>query len=73
MPVGFLDPELMSLSNITSDKSYVVDYLGKAVNHYAKKEIIMFPHNPRGPLDFSGNYSKMEQGFVLRFSQVQGT
>ena len=48
MPVGFLDPELMSLSNITSDKSYVVDYLGRALNHYAKKEIIMFPHNPDG-------------------------
>jgi len=49
MPVGFLDPELMSLSNITSDKSYVVDYLGRALNHYAKKEIIMFPHNPVAP------------------------
>jgi len=48
MPVGFLDPELMSLSNITSDKSYVADYLGRALNHYAKKEIIMFPHNPGG-------------------------
>ena len=71
--MGFLDPELMSLSNITSDKSYVVDYLGRALNHYAKKEIIMFPHNPQWPLDFSGNYSKVEQGFVLRFSQVQGT
>ena len=48
MPAGFLDPELISLSNITSDKSYVVDYLGRALNHYAKKEIIMFPHNPGG-------------------------
>jgi len=48
MPVGFLDPELLSLSNIKSDKSYVVDYLGRAFNHFAKKEIIMFPHNPGG-------------------------
>ena len=48
MPVGFLDPELLSLSNIKSDKSYVVDYLGRVFNHFAKKEIIMFPHNPDG-------------------------
>ena len=47
MLVGFLDPELLSMSNIQSDKSYVVDYLERALNHYAK-EIIMFPHNPGG-------------------------
>ena len=48
MLVGFLDPELLSMSNIQSDKSYVADYLRRAFNHFAKKEIIMFPHNPDG-------------------------
>jgi Ulp1 family protease len=46
LPVGFLDRELMSLSTIQSDKSYVVDYVTKAFRHFAKKEIIMFAHNP---------------------------
>ena len=48
MPVGFLDPELLSLLDIASNKSYVVDYLRRALNHYAKKVIIMFSHNPGG-------------------------
>jgi hypothetical protein len=47
LPAGFLDRELMSLSTIQSNKSYVVDYVTKAFRHFAKKEIIMFAHNPR--------------------------
>jgi hypothetical protein len=44
--MGFLDPELMSLSTIQSDKSYRVNYVIKAFRHFAKKELIMFAHNP---------------------------
>jgi hypothetical protein len=39
LPVGFLDSELMSLSTIQSDKSYVVDYVIKAFHHFAKKDV----------------------------------
>ena len=45
LPVGFLDPETMSLSTITCDKSYVVDYLTKALKQLVKKYCIMFAHN----------------------------
>ena len=43
--MGFLDPETMSLSTITCDKSYVVDYLTKALKQLVKKYCIMFAHN----------------------------
>uniref|UniRef100_K3Y123 Ubiquitin-like protease family profile domain-containing protein n=1 Tax=Setaria italica TaxID=4555 RepID=K3Y123_SETIT len=46
--VGFLDPELMSLSTITSNKSYVVEYVTKAFQHYAKKKMVIFAHNTGG-------------------------
>ncbi|CAL4924945.1 unnamed protein product [Urochloa decumbens] len=48
VPVGFLDPELMSLSTITSDRSYVVNYVAKAMKKYVKKKLIMFAHNTIG-------------------------
>ncbi|CAL5089802.1 unnamed protein product [Urochloa decumbens] len=48
VPVGFLDPELMSLSTITSDRSYVVNYVAKAMQKYVKKKLIMFAHNTIG-------------------------
>ncbi|CAL5006642.1 unnamed protein product [Urochloa decumbens] len=48
VPVGFLDPELMSLSTITSDISYVVNYVAKAMQKYVKKKLIMFAHNTMG-------------------------
>ena len=41
--VGFHDPEMMYLSTITCDKSYVVDYLTKALKQLVKKDGIMFP------------------------------
>ncbi|TVU06562.1 hypothetical protein EJB05_49783, partial [Eragrostis curvula] len=44
--VGFLDPEVMTLSTICDDKSYVVDYVTRAFGKYAKKKCIMFAHNP---------------------------
>ncbi|CAL4906881.1 unnamed protein product [Urochloa decumbens] len=48
LPVGFLDPEVMSLSTIRADKSYVLDYLAKAFKIFHKKECIMFAHNTIG-------------------------
>ncbi|TVU41706.1 hypothetical protein EJB05_15249, partial [Eragrostis curvula] len=48
IPMGFLDPELMSISTLRVDKSYVVEYVRKALNHFARKECIMFAHNPGG-------------------------
>ena len=47
-PVGILDPELMSLTTIRTDKSYVVDYVIKAFKHLSKKQFIMFAHNHAG-------------------------
>ncbi|TVU24829.1 hypothetical protein EJB05_27289, partial [Eragrostis curvula] len=46
LPVGFLDPELITLSTMCVDKSYVVDYVRKALGKFAKKKCIMFAHNP---------------------------
>ncbi|TVU00599.1 hypothetical protein EJB05_53962, partial [Eragrostis curvula] len=46
LPVGFLDPELMTLSTICVDKSYVVDYVRRVIGKCAKKKCIMFAHNP---------------------------
>ena len=48
VPVGFLDPELMSMSTMNQDQSYVVEYLGKALPKFARKKIIMFAHNTGG-------------------------
>ena len=45
LPMGFLDPETMSLSTITCDKSYVVDYMTKALKQLVKKDCIMFAHD----------------------------
>ena len=48
MPVGFLDPKLMSMSSINQDRSYVVDYMSKALQKHARKKLIMFAHNTIG-------------------------
>lgn len=48
VPVGFLNPELISLSTVISNWSYVVEYLTKAFQHYAKKKMVMFAHNHAG-------------------------
>ena len=48
VPVGFLDPQMMSLSTINQDISYVVDYVTKALQKYARKRLIMFAHNTVG-------------------------
>ena len=48
VPVGFLDPELMSMSTIDQERSYVVEYLRKALHKFARKKLIMFAHNTGG-------------------------
>ena len=45
VPVGFLDPQMMSLSTMNQDRFYVVDYVTKALQKYARKRLIMFAHN----------------------------
>ena len=39
VPVGFLDPELMSMSTMDQEWSYVVEYLGKALHKFARKNL----------------------------------
>ena len=48
MPVGFLDPQMMSLSTMNQDRSYVVDYVTKALQKCSRKRLIMFAHNTVG-------------------------
>lgn len=48
VPVGFLDPQMMSLSTMNQDRSYVVDYVTKALQKCARKRLIMFAHNTVG-------------------------
>uniref|UniRef100_J3NCM6 Ubiquitin-like protease family profile domain-containing protein n=1 Tax=Oryza brachyantha TaxID=4533 RepID=J3NCM6_ORYBR len=45
LPIGFLDLEVMKLSTIRADMSYMVDYVRKAFQSFVK-EFIMFVHNP---------------------------
>jgi len=46
--VGFLNPQMLSLSTINQDRSYVGDYMSKALQKYARKKLIMFAHNTIG-------------------------
>ena len=48
LPVGFLDPQMLSATTIEFDRSSVVDYLRKGLRVFAKKEYIMFGHNTGG-------------------------
>ena len=45
VPVGFLDPQMMSLSTMNQDRSYVVYYVTKVLQKCARKRLIMFAHN----------------------------
>ena len=79
VPVGFLDPELMSMSTMDQDRSYVVEYLGKTLHKFARKKLIMFAHNTGGhwilvviipkwnkALYFDSQRSKMRDYSVLK-------
>ena len=48
VPVGILDPQMMSLSTMNQDRFYVVDYVTKALQKCARKRLIMFAHNTVG-------------------------
>ena len=48
VPVGFLDPKLMSISTMDQERSYVVEYLEKTLHKFARKKLIMFAHNTCG-------------------------
>ena len=48
VPVGFLDPQMMSLSTMNQDRSYVVDYMTKTMQKLARKKLIMFAYNKVG-------------------------
>ena len=45
MPVGFLDPQMLSSSTINKDRSYVVDYVTNALLKYAMMKLIRFAHD----------------------------
>jgi hypothetical protein len=48
IPVGFLDPQLMSLNSIKFDRVAVLQYVQKAFTKYTSKDFIMFAYNSCG-------------------------
>ena len=42
VPVGFLDPQMMSLSTMNQDRSYVVDYMTKAMQKMLGRNLSCF-------------------------------
>ena len=48
IPVGFLDPQLMSLDSIKFDRAAVLQYVQKAFTKYTSKDFIMFAYNSGG-------------------------
>jgi hypothetical protein len=48
IPVGFLDPQFMSVDSIKIDRGQVMQYVQKAFTKYANKEFIMFAYNSSG-------------------------
>ena len=46
--VGFLDPQLLSVTAMEFDRSSMVDYVTKGLRIFGKKEYIMFGHNIGG-------------------------
>lgn len=48
LPVGFLDPQLLSVTAMEFDRSSMVDYVTRGLRIFAKKEYIMFGHNTGG-------------------------
>lgn len=48
MPVAILDLELMTLTNINSNRSFVVDLVTRALEKNARKKLMMFAHNTIG-------------------------
>jgi len=46
--VGILDPDLVSIKTMNTDRGYSVDYLEYCLRKYAKKKFVMFAHNCGG-------------------------
>ena len=48
MHVGIIDPDLVSIMTINTDRGYSVDYLQYCLRKYVKKKFVMFAHNCGG-------------------------
>ena len=48
MHVGIIDPDLVSIKTMNTDRGYSVDYLEYCLKKYAKKKFEMFVHNCGG-------------------------
>ena len=48
MPIGIIDPDLVSIKTMNTDISYSVGYLDYFLRKYAKKNFVMFVHNCGG-------------------------
>jgi len=46
LPVGILDPQMISATFMQTTKQEAVDYLARAISRFARKEYKMFFHNP---------------------------
>ena len=46
LPVGILDPLMMSVAVMKYSREEAVDYLARAISRFARREYIMFAHNP---------------------------
>jgi len=44
--MGILDPLMMSVAVMKYSREEVVDYLARAISRFARREYIMFTHNP---------------------------
>jgi amino-acid N-acetyltransferase len=48
VPVGLIDPDLLSVKTMNTDRRYSVGYLEYCLRKYAKKNYVMFAHNCGG-------------------------
>ena len=48
MPVSIIDPDLVSIKTMNTDRGYSMDYLEYCLKKYAKKKFVMFAHNCGG-------------------------
>ena len=48
MPVGIIDPDIVSIKTMNTDRGYSMDYLEYCLRKYAKKKFVMFAHNYGG-------------------------
>ena len=46
LSMGILDPQMMSIAVMKYSREEAVDYLARAISRFARREYIMFTHNP---------------------------